>query len=113
MKGFCFGKDSIIALATLDGDVPWVRSVNGFYENGAFYVITYALSNKMQQIERIPTWQSQTIGLQHIRKVSILVTLVKMRAKLLQKNCGKHLRRGLKMATIISMMKIPVFCAFS
>ena len=54
MKGFCFGKDSIIALATLDGDVPWVRSVNGFYENGAFYVITYALSNKMQQIEKNP-----------------------------------------------------------
>ena len=49
-----FGKDSIIALATLDGDVPWVRSVNGFYENGAFYVITYALSNKMQQIEKNP-----------------------------------------------------------
>ena len=49
-----FGKDSIIALATLDGDWPCVRSVNGFYEDGAFYVITYALSNKMKQIEKNP-----------------------------------------------------------
>ena len=49
-----FGKDSIIALATLDGDWPCVRGVNGFYEDGAFYVITYALSNKMKQIEKNP-----------------------------------------------------------
>lgn len=26
--------------------------MNAYYENGAFYVITYALSNKMQQIEK-------------------------------------------------------------
>lgn len=45
-----FGKDSIIALATLDGGLPCVRNVDGFYENGAFYVITHALSGKMQQI---------------------------------------------------------------
>lgn len=45
-----FGKDCIIALATLDGGLPCVRNVDGFYENGAFYVITHALSRKMQQI---------------------------------------------------------------
>lgn len=45
-----FGKDSIIALATLDGGMPCVRNVDGFYESGAFYVITHALSGKMQQI---------------------------------------------------------------
>ena len=49
-----FGRDNIIALATLDGDLPYVRSVNGYYEDGAFYVITYALSNKMQQIQKNP-----------------------------------------------------------
>lgn len=49
-----FGKDSIIALATMDGDLPSVRNVNGFYEDGAFYVITYALSDKMKQIEKNP-----------------------------------------------------------
>lgn len=49
-----FGKDSIIALATLNGDMPEVRNVDGFYENGAFYIITYALSGKMQQIEKNP-----------------------------------------------------------
>ena len=50
-----FGKDNIIALATVDAGVPYVRNVNAFYEDGAFYVITYALSNKMNQIEQNPT----------------------------------------------------------
>lgn len=46
-----FGKDNIIALATVKDGEPYVRNVNGFYEDGAFYIITYALSNKMKQIE--------------------------------------------------------------
>lgn len=45
-----FGKDSLIALATTDGLVPSVRTVDGLYFDSAFYVITYALSNKMRQI---------------------------------------------------------------
>lgn len=49
-----FGKDSLIALATVGKGVPSVRTVDGYYENGAFYVLTYALSNKMQQIEKNP-----------------------------------------------------------
>ena len=49
-----FGKDNIIALATVKDGEPYVRNVNGFYEDGAFYVITYALSNKMKQIEENP-----------------------------------------------------------
>lgn len=49
-----FGKDNVIALATVEGEMPAVRSVNGYYEDGAFYVITYALSNKMKQIEKNP-----------------------------------------------------------
>lgn len=49
-----FGKDNIIAIATVKDGKPYVRNVNGFYENGTFYVITYALSNKMKQIEENP-----------------------------------------------------------
>ena len=49
-----FGKDNIIALATIEKGVPHVRYVNAYYENGAFYIITYALSNKMKHIERNP-----------------------------------------------------------
>ena len=45
-----FGKDNVIALGTVDGEYPAIRNVNAYYEDGAFYVITYALSNKMQQI---------------------------------------------------------------
>ena len=43
-----FGKDTVIALATIEKEVPYVRYVNAYYENGAFYIITYALSNKNQ-----------------------------------------------------------------
>lgn len=49
-----FGKDSVIALATTGNGIPYVRSVNAFYENKAFYIITYALSNKMLQINDNP-----------------------------------------------------------
>ena len=49
-----FGKDSIIALATAIDNIPYVRSVDAFYENGVFYVLTHGLSSKMQQIEQNP-----------------------------------------------------------
>ena len=50
-----FNKDSLIALATVDGNTPHVRAVNSYYEDGCFYTITYALSNKMKQIAVDPT----------------------------------------------------------
>ena len=46
-----FGKDTIIALSTVENSIPYVRYVNAYYENGAFYIITHALSNKMKHIE--------------------------------------------------------------
>lgn len=50
-----FGKDSIVALATAIDNIPHVRNVDAFYEDGAFYVLTHALSGKMKQIEKNPT----------------------------------------------------------
>ena len=50
-----FGRDSLIALATAQNGVPYVRTVNAYYEDGAFYVITYALSGKMKQLDQNPT----------------------------------------------------------
>ena len=49
-----FGKDSIVSLATAVDNTPYVRSVDAFYENGAFYVLTHGLSGKMKQIEQNP-----------------------------------------------------------
>lgn len=49
-----FGHDNLIALATVDGNAPFVRAVNAYYEDGAFYVITHALSGKMRQIGSNP-----------------------------------------------------------
>ena len=41
-----FGKDTVIALATVEHEMPYVRKVNAYYEDGSFYIITYALSIK-------------------------------------------------------------------
>ena len=49
-----FGKDSLIALATMDEGRPTVRAVNSYYMDGCFYVITHAHSGKMQQLEKDP-----------------------------------------------------------
>ena len=63
-----FGKDNVIALATTENGLPYVRNVNAFYENKAFYVITYRLSNKMKQIEKIQLLRLQATGLPHMEK---------------------------------------------
>ncbi|MDD6051743.1 MAG: pyridoxamine 5'-phosphate oxidase family protein [Clostridiales bacterium] len=49
-----FGHDNLISLATVDGDAPAVRNVNAVYRDGSFYVVTYALSGKMRQLEQNP-----------------------------------------------------------
>ncbi|MBP3655631.1 MAG: pyridoxamine 5'-phosphate oxidase family protein [Clostridia bacterium] len=49
-----FGKDSLIALATVGDGTPHVRTVNAVYRDGAFYCVTYALSGKMKQIAACP-----------------------------------------------------------
>ena len=49
-----FGKDSLIAIATTDSERLHNRMVDAYYENGAFYISTYALSNKIKQIETNP-----------------------------------------------------------
>lgn len=51
-----FGKDSLMALATVDEKgVPWVRTIDAIFYEDSFYTITYALSNKMKQIENNAT----------------------------------------------------------
>lgn len=49
-----FGKDSLVALATTENGAPRVRVVNAYYEDGAFYVLTHALSGKMRQLAQDP-----------------------------------------------------------
>jgi general stress protein 26 len=49
-----FGKDNLIGVATTDGTRLYNRMVDAFFYDGAFYVSTYTLSNKMQQIDKHP-----------------------------------------------------------
>lgn len=53
------GKDNVIALSTVVVEYgmkntyqPYIRDVDAYYEDGVFYVTTWAKSNKMQQIEQ-------------------------------------------------------------
>ncbi len=47
-----FGKDSLIALATVDEKgIPWVRTIDAIFYEDSFYTITYALSKKMEHIK--------------------------------------------------------------
>lgn len=46
-----FGKDTVIALATVENGIPNVRYVNAYYERGVFYIITHALSSKIKQMQ--------------------------------------------------------------
>ena len=67
-----FGKDTIISLATTENATPYVRYVNAYYENGSFYIITHALSNKTYKSESCcsnrrrvvySTWERRQPGL--------------------------------------------------
>lgn len=49
-----FGKDFTFVLATANEDVPSARVVDTYYENGIFWIVTYAKSNKMKDIENNP-----------------------------------------------------------
>jgi hypothetical protein len=49
-----FSKDSLISIATSVDNIPYCRTVDAIYDNESFYVITHALSGKMQQIAKNP-----------------------------------------------------------
>ena len=49
-----FGKDCLIALATIGKGKPHVRTVDAYYCDSAFFVLTHALSGKMRQIAQDP-----------------------------------------------------------
>ena len=49
-----FGHDALIALATVEDGQPWVRTVNAYYEDGAFYSLVDDRTNKMRQIAKEP-----------------------------------------------------------
>ena len=40
------GKDDLWPISTINGENHEVRFVNGYYEDGAVYTVTYALSTK-------------------------------------------------------------------
>lgn len=46
-----FSKDCTFALATSNDTRPSVRMIDTYYENGSFYVVTYAGSDKVKDLE--------------------------------------------------------------
>ena len=49
-----YGKDTVISLATVNGEKAGIRMVNAYYKENAFYITTYALSNKIKEISKNP-----------------------------------------------------------
>lgn len=49
-----FGKDYLFCLATCSNNVPSVRFIDTFYDDGAFYIVTYAKSQKVIELEQNP-----------------------------------------------------------
>ena len=104
-----FGKDTIIALATTENETPYVRYVNAYYENGAFYIITYALSNKMKHIKDNPVvaiagqWFTA-----HGKGVS-LGYFGKKENGIIAEKLKNIFANGLITDIMISMMRIPLF----
>lgn len=49
-----YGHDVAMALATVNDGKANLRTVNAYYKDKSFYVTTYALSNKMKEIEKNP-----------------------------------------------------------
>jgi len=50
-----FGHDTLISVATIENGIPHVRIVDSYYEDGTFYTLTHAHSNKMKNINANPT----------------------------------------------------------
>ena len=107
-----FGHDTLLSLATVDGDQPFVRTVNAYYEDGAFYVITHGLSNKMKQIAKNPRvavsgdwFTAQGVGVN-------LGYFGKAENRELAEHCAGLLLNGSITDTTIFRMKTPVFSVF-
>lgn len=49
-----FARDYQFALATSNDNIPSVRFVDTFYDDCAFYIVTYAKSKKVKEIEKNP-----------------------------------------------------------
>ena len=49
-----FGRDFQFALATSYDNVPAVRTVDTYYDNGVFWIVTYGKSNKVREMEANP-----------------------------------------------------------
>lgn len=89
-----FGRDREIALATVWGDRPEVRTVNGYYEDGAFYVITHAKSNKIRQIASNPHVRSRESGSPLMERRSCWGRSAGRRTPARRRNSGMCLQPG-------------------
>ena len=50
-----FGKDCTFVLATTKDNVPSTRVVDTYYENGVFWVVTYATTKKVIELSENPS----------------------------------------------------------
>lgn len=49
-----FSRDYQFALATVGQDTPSIRVVDTFFDSGVFYIVTYASTQKVMELEKNP-----------------------------------------------------------
>lgn len=108
-----FGHDTLLSVATVDGEISYVRTVNAYYEDGAFYIITHGLSNKRKHIRKNSNVPYAATGLQHMVRAAIWGRSVKRKTEKSPTNYVLHFRRGSIMDIITLMMKTLVFSVFN
>ena len=101
-----FGHDNLIALATTDGNMPQVRTVNAYYEDGAFTSLLMRSLKKWHSLPKIPMPPSAETGLPRTASATILAGYVCPKMPSLRKNCAMRLLRGTETVTSAKMMKI-------
>lgn len=49
-----FGGDYIYVFATSNDNIPSTRVVDAYYDNGAFWIVTYGTTRKVKELEKNP-----------------------------------------------------------
>lgn len=105
-----FGGDNEMALATCRDNVPSVRTVNAAYREGCFYIITYALSRKMEDIRVNPVVASLGNGSPATARRRAWGGLAGRKTGRWPPTCVKYSPDGLRTATTTFPITTPSSC---
>ena len=99
-----FGKDSVLALATVEAGIPHVRSVNALYDGGAFYVLSSVGIALAGSIGPLLFWR----GLQAVSSGAISSMSLAVVKDILRGSAMEKVVTWIQTVTILAPMLAPV-----